>query len=303
MADEKIAPGIVLEEDLARILRVEEDILHQHGSLSVRDADERLRIRDVGERRLGRAEIHLRAHAVDAAQFAADDERVREMVDPAGLEEHGRGPGVEGALNRGGVVGFAGTPGADDGDVVRAGALRAPRGCGRLRKARRHLPEEREAIRRGGVREDAPRFAHVALEFAVDERRDAFHAGDVEGDRRAQAAALTGVADGRTGIVELLMAQKNLREAHTAATAARLDQIQALADLVKPQIEACYVSARADGGYSTNLRLVDLIDSSLARLIEGGGCEDQDRGVDCQGKCQRKTGVPSCQPKRFTAIY
>ncbi|MCW5712122.1 MAG: sulfite oxidase-like oxidoreductase [Shinella sp.] len=35
--------------------------------------------------------------------------------------------------------------------------------------------------------------------------------------------------------------------------------IQALADLVKPQIEACYVSARADGGYSTNLRLVDLI--------------------------------------------
>jgi outer membrane protein TolC len=39
------------------------------------------------------------------------------------------------------------------------------------------------------------------------------------------------VADGRTGIVELLMAQKNLREAHTAATAARLDQIQALADL------------------------------------------------------------------------
>jgi outer membrane protein TolC len=48
---------------------------------------------------------------------------------------------------------------------------------------------------------------------------------------RAQAAALTGVADGRTGIVELLMAQKNLREAHTAATAARLDQIQALADL------------------------------------------------------------------------
>ena len=48
---------------------------------------------------------------------------------------------------------------------------------------------------------------------------------------RAQAAALTGVADGRTGIVELLMAQKNLREAHTAATAARLDQIQARADL------------------------------------------------------------------------
>ena len=47
------------------------------------------------------------------------------------------------------------------------------------------------------------------------------------------------------------------------------------------------------------MRLVDLGHVVFARGVEGGGREDQDRGIDCQSEHQRDGAVPGRQSQRL----